>query len=171
MKNLSAKYSLPVIIVLIIMNGCTPSEVALKGNYGDNPIEITKNKSTDALWLKVTQLFAENGLVIDKVDKKQGLIVSKKTSFIPVYTFEDKNGQLNSANAWVVLKKLTVHEKEWKPKTIYSQWSIQITETGAGTTSIKIDPIVMCTYYPNMFTKVEIRGQSTGKLEKLIKGS
>ncbi|OQP61706.1 hypothetical protein A3860_31060 [Niastella vici] len=171
MKSLTKVYSLPAIFALIIINGCTPNMMALKGNYGTSQFEITSNKSADTLWLTVTKLFAEKGLAIDKVDKKKGLIVSKKTSFIPAYTFEDNNGKISNGDAWVVLNKVSVKEKEWIPKTIYSQWNIRILETGAGATTIKIDPVVICRYYPNSFTKVEVRGQSTGRLEALIKGS
>ena len=171
MRNFNKIYALAAFIAIIIINGCTPGMISLKGNYSNSPVEITSNKSSDTLWLKITQLFAEKGLVIDRVDKKKGLIVSKKTSFIPVYTFENKDGQLNDLGAWVVLKKIIANKKEWNPKTIYSQWSIQMTETGTGTTTLKIDPVVICTYYTNMFTEVEVRAQSTGKLEELIKSS
>ena len=171
MKSLPLKYLLPVIILLVIINGCSPNRIALKGNYETIPLAVNSNKSIDTCWLKVMQLFAEKGLGIDKLDRKKGLLVSKKTPLMTAYTFEDKNGQLNNADAWVVLGKVTVHEKERMPKTIYGQWSIEITETGTGTTTIKIDPVVICTYYTNSFTKFEVRGQSTGKLEALIKGA
>jgi hypothetical protein len=71
-------------------------------------------------------------------------------------------------DAWVVLEKEFTKRKVWNPKTIYGQWRIQINEPESGLTRIKIDPLVICTYYPNMFTSMEARGQSTGKLEHLI---
>lgn len=84
------------------------------------------------------------------------------------YTHEDKDGKLEEPRAWVVLQKDFTKRKVWKPKRIYGEWTIQINETESGVTKIKIDPLVICTYYPNMFTKMETRGQSTGKLESLI---
>jgi hypothetical protein len=167
MKNQNTPYSTAVIIVLII-NGCTPDSVPLKGKYVDNPIEFTSTKTSDSLWLNIRQIFSEKGLVIKKIDTKEGLIVAKKTPFISVYTQEDNDGKLVKPHAWVVLQKEFTKKKVWNPKIIHGEWRIQINETESGVTKIKIDPIVICTYYPNMFTSMESRGQSTGKLENLI---
>src|SRR5688572_26949814 len=167
MKSYYKQYSITVII-FIIVNGCTPDSVPLKGKYADKPIEFTSTRTIDSLWLNISQLFAEKGLVIKKVDAEKGLIVTTKTSFISAYTHEDEGGKLVEPQAWVVLQKDFTKRKEWDPKTIYSEWKIQINETEGGVTIIKIDPIVICTYYPNIFTSMEVRGQSTGKLESLI---
>ena len=171
MRSNSKTYSVAIIIALIIINGCNPDMIPLKGKYPTIPLEITSTKSIDSTWLELTDLFAKKGLLLKNIEKKKGLIVSKKTSFIPVYTFEDKDGDLKEPEAWVVLPITIVNEKQWNPKTIYGQWSVQITGAENGTTIIKVDPIVVCTYFPNMVTSVETRGQSTGKLEELIKSS
>jgi hypothetical protein len=167
MKSYYKPYSI-VLIIVIIINGCTPDSVPLKGKYTGNPTEFTSTKSSDSLWLNIRQIFSEKGLVIKKIDTEKGLIVTKKTPFISVYSQEDKDGKLVEPQAWVVLQKEFTKKKEWDPKTIYGEWRIQINETESGVTKIKIDPIVICTYYPNMFTSMEARGQSTGKLEHLI---
>ena len=167
MKCYNKPYSIAAIIVIII-NGCTPESVPLKGKYIDNPLDFTSTKTSDSLWLNIRQIFSENGLVVKKVDTEKGLIVTKKTPFISVYTHEDKDGKLIEPQAWVVLQKDFTKKKVWKPKIFYGEWKIQINETQSGVTKIKIDPIVICTYFPNMFTKVETRGQSTGKLENLM---
>jgi hypothetical protein len=170
MKSYPKTYSFLVIIAMI-MNGCNPELVPLKGKYENSPFEITSTKPGDSLWVNITQLFETKGLVLKHIDKKKGLLTTTKTSFIPVYTFEDPDGQLIKPEAWVVIKKTIVNKKEWNPKSIYSRWNIQITESGNGTTTIKVDPIVICTYYPNMFTSAEGQEQSTGKLEELIRSS
>ena len=153
---------------MTIINGCNPEIIPLKGEYHNTPFEITSTKSIDSSWSILTDLFATHGLLVKNIEKKKGLIISKKTSFIPVYTFEGNDGQLQVPGAWVVLPKVVVNEKQWNPKTIYGQWRIQITESEKGTI-IKIDPVVVCTFFPNRFTSVEALGQSTGKLEELIK--
>ena len=168
MESYNKPYLIAVIIIVLIINGCTPDSLPLKGKYTDNPIEFTSTKSRDSLWLTIRQIFVEKGLAIKKVDPEKGLIVTTKTPFIDAYTHEDKGGELVETQAWVVLQKEFTKRKEWNPKTIYSEWKIQINETGIGVTKIKIDPLVICTYYPNMFTSMEARGQSTGKLESLI---
>jgi hypothetical protein len=85
-----------------------------------------------------------------------------------IYTFEDKDGQLEQPQAWVVMPKVFNKEKEWKPGDIIGQWSIQVVESGKGVTTIKIDPSVSCAYYPKSFVRSEVQGQSTGKLEALV---
>ncbi len=167
MKVYYKPYSIAAIIIIII-SGCTPDSIPLKGKYTDNPIEFTSSKTSDSLWLNLRQIFSEKGLVIKKIDREKGLIVTKKTPFISAYTQEDKDGKLVEPQAWVVLEKHFTKKKEWKPKIIRGEWLIQIGETESGVTKIKIDPLVVCTYFPNMFTSVETRGQSTGKLESLI---
>src|SRR6188768_3240789 len=167
MKRYNKPYSIAAIIIIII-NGCTPDSVPLKGKYTDNPTEFTSTKSSDSLWLNIRQIFSEKGLVIKKINKEKGLIVTKNTPFISAYTNEDRNGRLVAPQAWVVLEKDFTKKKEWKPKIIRGEWKIQISETESGVTKIKIDPLVVCTYFPNRFTSVETRGQSTGKLESLI---
>lgn len=168
MKSYNKICLIAAIIVSIIINGCNPKTIPLKGNYVTNPIEFTSAKSSDSLWLDVTHVFAEKGLDVKKIDKKKGLIVSQETSFISAYTFEDKDGKLKDPEAWVVLQKVFIKKKEWEPKTIYSEWSIQINQIENGVTLIKLSPFIVCIYHPNMFTSAETRGQSTGNLEKLI---
>lgn len=160
-----------LIAALIIINGCNPNTIPFKGKYPTTQFEVNSTKSIDSIWTSVRDLFISRGLPVKTIDKKRGLIVSAKISFIPVYTFENNDGQLQEPQAWVVLHKLIVNKKEWNPKEIYGKWSIQISETEKGTTTIKVDPIVMCTYSSNMVTSVETRGQSTGKLEELIKST
>lgn len=152
------------------MAACTPELIPIKGKYNDSASEITLIQQADSVWLNLTALLTRHGLLVKKIDKVKGLLTSKESAFIAVYTFEDDNGQLIQPQAWVVLNKAIVKGKQWYPKAINSQWNIQVNETKEGTL-IKIDPVVMCTYYPNMFTRMEDRGKSTGKLEELIKSS
>ena len=74
MKIYYKLYSLALFIVLIMVVGCNPALVPLKGNYVDSPLELTSAKSIDATWLMITDLFAANGLVVESIDKKKGLI-------------------------------------------------------------------------------------------------
>lgn len=169
MKIFNKIYLFAVIPVITILDGCNPSVIPLKGNYAESSVEIVSTRSVDSTWLTITQLFSEKGLSIKKIDKWKGLITSTKSSFIPVYTFEYKNGSLVQPEAWIVLKEIFVNKKKWNPKDIFCKWNIQITGTGKGISTIKIDPIVICTYYPNRFTSMEEQGQSTGKLEELLR--
>lgn len=170
MRNYSKQFSIVIVLATSIITACNPVSIPLKGKYESNPIEISSTQSIDSAWSRIASLFAAQGLAIKSLDKQKGLLISTKTSFISAYSFEHSNGELDKTQAWVVLQKVFVKEKQWYPKSIYSQWTIQVDETKDGTL-IKIDPLVICTYYPNMFTRMEDRGQSTGRFEELIKNS
>lgn len=83
-----------LIITFVIINGCNPARIALQGQYPNTPSEITSTKSVDSTWANLTGLFAANGLAIKKIDKTKGIVISSETAFIPVYTFENQDGQL-----------------------------------------------------------------------------
>ena len=170
MRNVPGMYSL-VFISIILAYGCNPVLVPLKGKYSDRAFEITTTQSIDSVWSKLTDIFTTNGLPIKSIEKKKGTVLTVKQPINSLYTFEGKDGQLEHPQAWVVLTKVFNKKKEWKPRDIYGQWSIQITETEKAITTIKIDPIVICTYFPNTFTTMESRGQSTGQLEELLERS
>ena len=161
--------SFAVCILFIVINACNPELIPLKGKYAETPVEISAAKSIDSCWSTIANLFAANGLTVKTIDKGKGLITITKTPFISAYTMEDIDGNLEHPGAWVVLEKVYLRKKEWYPKEIFSQWSIQIIEAGKDLTNIKINHFVLCTYYPNMFTTMtNSRCQSTGKLEELI---
>ena len=155
-------------IIILSIYGCNPQMIPLKSKYVDIPIETTVTKSPDSIWLAITDLFAAKGLKIKSIDKKEGLITTKRTSFISAYSFEDSSGRLEQSQAWVVLPRVFQNKDQWIPKKIYSQWKIQVTEGKNETSLVRMDPIVICTYFPNTLTSVEARGQSTGTLEGLI---
>src|SRR5215211_6848077 len=129
MKSYNKTYLFAFIVAITIIGGCNPTMISLKGKYVSNPLELTSTKSSDSLWLDITQIFAAKGLDVKKIDKLKGLIVSEETPFISAYTFEGTDGQLKEPQAWVVLPTVFTKKKEWIPKTIYGQWSIRITET------------------------------------------
>jgi hypothetical protein len=157
-----------IIGAVIIFGGCNPVLIPFKGQYSASPLEITSAKSVDSIWLDINRLFTEKGLPIKKIEKEKGMIVSTKTSFMPAYTFEDANGKLIEPEAWIVLEETYLKKKKWNPKKIFCQWNIQITQLRSGISAIKVDPVVMCTWYPNMFATMQQHCQSTGKLEELL---
>ena len=66
----------------------------------------------------------------------------------------------------MVLGGTFIKKKRWYPKKIYCKWNIQIAETGKEISTIKVVPIVICTYYPNMFTSMEDHCQSNWEVFK-----
>ncbi|MBV4360394.1 hypothetical protein [Pinibacter aurantiacus] len=169
MKVYNKIHLLVVIVSLVIIGACSSNIVLLKGKYSETPVEITSTKQVDSIWSTITQLFNEKGLTIKKLEKEKGLIVStKSSSFIPAYTFEDNDGKLIEPQAWIVVRQTFINGKKWVPHNVFCQWNIQVTEVGKGLATIKVDPVVIYTWYPNMFTSMEDQGQSTGKLEELL---
>src|SRR5690242_4909776 len=140
MRTLAGVYSF--VIIMIIAYGCNPVSVPLKGKYSNSAVEITTSQSSDSAWSKLTNIFTTHGLLIKSIEKQKGTILTRKAPINSVYTFENKDGQLEQSDAWVVLTKVYNKKNEWKPKDIYGQWNIQITETEKGITTIRIDPIV-----------------------------
>ena len=102
-------YSKPYLFELTIL---------LKGNYPTSEFKTNSPQSIDSIWSSLRDLFVSHGVPVKTIDKKQRLLVSTKTSFTPVFTFEDKDGQLQEREAWVVLRKFIVNKKEWNPKEI-----------------------------------------------------
>jgi hypothetical protein len=169
--NILSRFKLGALMACIILFGCNPELVPLKNRYENVPTEISSSLSIDSSWARIAALFNAHGLPVKTIDRNKGLIMSEKTSFIPIYTFEGDNGKLLDPNAWVVLPKTLLKGKPWNPKTIRGEWTIQIAEKEKGTTSIKINPQVVCTFSPNMLASVETHAQSTGHLERLVKAS
>ncbi|MES1224996.1 MAG: hypothetical protein ABUT20_56430, partial [Bacteroidota bacterium] len=123
MRSHNKVYLSSIFFAIMIISGCNPVAVPLKGKYNADPLEIISTKSIDSTWSALTDLFSANGLPVKKAEKTKGQIISGKTSFIAVYSFENADGQIQSPQAWVVLPKAIVNKQQWVPKRIYSQWS------------------------------------------------
>lgn len=156
--------------------GCTPQLAPLKGNYMDKPYEITSDKSVDTVWSNVIDLFATKGLSIKVIDKSSGLIVSEKSSLASNYTFEDDNGKLRDANAWVVLSKISYAGGQMSPDKITGEWNVRIKAAQNGKTTINVNLTnIEATRYiaPSQYSATQnltFQGKSTGKFEELIAG-
>ena len=168
MKSGYIKYSMVSILALVITYGCNPRIVPLTGQFRNSAFEMISEKSIDSVWTGLTHLLTSNGLPVKSIQRTEGIILTKKAPFNSIYTFEDNNGKLLQPDAWVVIEKTYVKNRQWKPKEIFGKWNILVTDAGDGRSRIKVDPVVVCTYYPNSFTAVETRCPSTGKLEELI---
>ena len=168
MTKTAAIHSIVAISCLVICSKCNPVIAPLKGKYSDSSFQITTSKSSDTIWVKLTDIFVTHGLRVERIDKEKGAIRTVKAPINSLFTFEDQSGHLEQPEAWVVLPKAFNKKKEWKPGDIFGVWTVHVVGSEKGITTVKIDPTVICTYYPNAFTTMEHRGQSTGKLEELF---
>lgn len=173
---MTPKVFLPIValIATTLFIGCTPLIVPLTGSYMDKPYEITSDKSFDSVWSNVIDLFATKGLSIKLIDKSSGLIVSEKSSLAYNYTFEDDNGKLRDANAWVVLSKVSYYGTEMYPDKITGEWNVRIksAENGKTTINVNLTNIEATKYIPpsqySAMQNLTFQGKSTGKFEEMI---
>jgi hypothetical protein len=73
----------------------------LKGNYPTN-YTVVSDRPADQIWDDLINYCAGNGIKIKVLDRKSGLIVSEWYKVAP-FTFEDKNGNPEIANAKVII--------------------------------------------------------------------
>ena len=72
MKSNYNTYPLALIAGMIIINGCNPEIIPLKGKYETGVSEITSTKPIDSVWVDITSLFLAPGVVIKTLDKEKG---------------------------------------------------------------------------------------------------
>jgi hypothetical protein len=162
------------IAIMTFLIGCSPKMLPLKGTYINKPYEITSDKSFDAVWSNMIDLFATKGLSIKVIDKNSGLIVSEKTSLISNYTIEDDNGKLIDPNAWIVISKINWMGTEVIPDRLTAEWNVRIKSNVEGKTIINVNltNIDGSKYYaPTQYTAAQnfkFDGRSTGIFEKTI---
>ena len=176
MKQIIIKTILFLFVATILTSCMTLQPIPLKGNYLDAPYELETDKSFDEVWSNIIDLFATKGLSIKLIDKSSGLIVSEKTSFLNNYTFEDKSGNLENEEAYIVIEKVTYqgYNQSVQPDDLTGEWNVRIKKTENDKTLINVNLtnitgskfIAGSDYSPAQ--NVNFKGKSTGKFEELI---
>ena len=119
--------------------------ISLKGTYAKRPIQITSDKDFNTVWSKLIDLFAQKGLPIKIIDRSSGLIICDKT--LLKTTVEDKNGQLEDSEAWIVVPKVHdsgtgrdvaitgttsgVYSKKMIPRDANGEWNVSHSKCGS----------------------------------------
>ena len=170
-----------LICISSILTSCTVinptlKSIPLKGNYIDKPYEVKINKPFDEVWSNIIDLFATKGLSIKLIDKSSGLIVSEKTSFIDNYTVENRSGDLEKEDAYIIVeKKVYMEYNEISlPKVITGEWNIRIKKVGNNKTSLNVNltninatTTISGTQY-NPPRTIRYKAKSTGEFEEFI---
>lgn len=161
-----------LVLIAFLFNSCAPKVYTLKGSYPAPPIVYHSDQPFEKVWSNLIDLFAQNGIPIQLVDKSSGLIISGAASL--TWSFEDKTGVLVKKDAWVVLPKIIDrgNNKVIKPNNVYGSWNIRIKDD-SGKTSINTNLYNISASYGSLaaYAKNSITiadGKSTGIFEKFI---
>jgi hypothetical protein len=161
-------------ITVLLVSGCMPKVIPLKGSYPDTPIIQYSDNNVDKVWDHTIDFFAQKGLSIKIIDKSSGLIISDETAL--TWTFEDKKGNLIKTNRWVAVPR-TVYsgsDNPITPTSVIGEWNVRIKSDGSRT-SINVNLVNIQAKFSTgesgykvapSYTRVD--GKSTGVFEKMI---
>jgi hypothetical protein len=147
----------------------------LQGEYLNKPIVVSSTKSYDEAWSSMIDLFAENGLAINVLDKDSGLLTSLRTDLLPYFTVEKRDGTLMDTEAYVVVESIRYSNVNtiFRPSSLTGTWNVRIKKDGAGS-SINVNLVNIQaslssspTNYINGFSR-SLDARSTGVFESFI---
>ncbi len=171
-KNLT-----PLFLALILVS-CVVNPVPMKGTYISDRTFII-DKPLEDTWSKCIDLIASKGYGINLIDKSSGLIVTNKTDFISVFTYEDDKGGLEKPEAYVVIdgrRIIAGSEKiKVKPVSILGNWNLRVKKIDENKTSVTVNITDLKGYinavsyaYSVQSQSVTIPAYSTGVFEKWV---
>lgn len=172
-----------LIVCCSLLIACSAKIIPVRGDYASLPVTFKSDKSVDAVWDRLVDLFAQNGLSIKLIDRSSGLIVSDNSTLIA--TWEDKDGKPLHENAHIVVPKkynassgmqvgitkyTSLKSELKKPDVVKGEWNVRIKQDGSG--SIVNVNLVNVTYEDNNIgsshTIAPDLFRSTGKFEQGI---
>lgn len=151
-------------ILAIFMEGCSSSAV-FKSNY-DQVYSVESGLSFDEVWDKVIDYFAVNGYHISTIEKSSGIIMAAKTDLSNSYTKEDKNGNLENPNAFVVIQKGLGFSISMLRFNITGDWNVRVKESN-GKTLINVNLVnIQGVLTGNKGERTAVQAKSTGVFER-----
>ncbi len=174
-KNDNMKKKFFAFVIAVTLTSCFGGMIPLKGKYQDAPFQATSTNNKEVVWGKVIDMFAQKGLSIKIIDKSSGLIVSERSKLL--WTYEDKNGQLENSDAHIVIEKPkkqgvgVINPQE--PLAVTGEWNIRVKDSDNGGTLINVNLVNIKQTIPgaNRYSgnqEVSVSGTSTGNFEKII---
>ena len=169
---------LMALFVSVFLTSCGSTPLLLKGEYPKVQTAET-DLSKDEVWGKVIDYFSQEGIPINVIDKSSGLISSERMSFLDVTTTENKDGELNNVNAYIVALPVTAMFGNVLPLNngrydVTASWNVRIKEY-EGKTLITINVVNLKGQYqnpPSQFSPtgsiVPVEVKSTGIFEKQL---
>ena len=136
------------IILLILISGCA---INLTPNYTSTTSNVqTIDRSYDAVWSKLVDFLANEGIAIKILDKESGLMVSEVYSFKNTYTRLNKDGKLENPAAYVVIGNLKGgFGNRLEPHRIDGNFNVRVKRVGDGQTEITVNLVNLVSTYQN----------------------
>lgn len=164
-------------LCFVVFFSCAVKITPLKGSYLDGQFEAVSDNNKDAVWDKIIELFAKEGIPIRLIDRSSGLILSNEISLR--WTMENKNGQPTTPTAYIVIQRVydPGSRKFIKPYQITGEWNIRIKATENNKTIVNVNLVNLkywnrdMQYYGSApkLTKVDNKSiRSLGNFEKTI---
>lgn len=121
--------------VLFLFGSCSSKVYNITGVY-DNNKTFETSTSYDKVWDNAVDYFARTNLTISTLDKTSGIIAVNKAFISRSYVgVEDKNGNINNPNAWIVLP----YAKDLIAGEVTCSVNVRIKKMENGNTSISIN--------------------------------
>ena len=160
-----------LLIACLFLSSCSLKYYPLKGSYPTPPIVDYSDKSVDAVWSNIIDLFSQRGISIKIIDKSSGLIISSQSEILS--TYENKKGEPINPNAYVVVERNNMEEQEARKAPLYpvlGEWNIRI-KADNGRTSINVNIVNISSERQGGYGRTEKfdpHAHTTGVFEKLI---
>jgi len=158
------------LLLLSLLASCSYKTIPLKGSYLEKPYSIETSTSSDKVWDKLIDLFAQKGLSIKIIDRASGLIISERAAF--GYTTEDKNGKLKDPTAFIVVpqmynpgNRMTIPVCE----NLVAEWNVRI-KTQGDKTLINVNVVNVVRNVSGVYLANNScpQAKSTGVFERII---
>jgi len=125
MKNVFKAFGFVLLLSII---SCNNKVIPLQHAYQDKPYQFATSSTKEQVWNKLIDLFTSKGLAIKTIDKNDGLMTTDNSTFLNLYTWENKDGGLTNPNALVVCSKVRgpfTFAASLKPDDITGQWTVR----------------------------------------------
>ena len=164
---------LPVcLLVAFVLNGCTYlAFTPLKGRHQEQPYVTQSDKEFEAVWDNAIEVLATGGYPIKLLDKQSGLIVCERTTLIGSFTYEDKRGEVEDPEAFVVLPRLSGGGLKFvPPKQLTGVLNILVRPLESGTRiNVNLNSFQIEVGLEDEHSRQSLIGmRSTGRLEDTI---
>lgn len=163
---------------IMTLNSCGVRTKLYEFNYPTVQNTFTINAPYDEVWSKVIDIFAENNIKIDVIEKESGIITSGRTEFPTSYYIDN---QLVNPNAYIAVQFVSNYKKDGTGLKAESSWNVRVKKIDDKTTSLSVNlstPVI--TAYtatavgmygiPTGYNWVpqNLQAKSTGKFENII---
>lgn len=160
------------LLATFLLSGCTYlAFTPLKGRHQERPYVTQSNKEFEEVWDNAIEVLATGGYPIKLLDKQSGLIVCERTTLIGSFTYEDKKGEIEDPEAFIVLPRLSGGGMKYvPPKNLSGVLNILVRPLESGTRiNVNLNSFQIEVGLVEEHSRESLIGmRSTGRLEDTI---